>query len=76
MTLLYNFGLTTGSLMAYFLESILNPVENHPCSPNHIKLSETSTNINFTTLRTTSVTIITLVSTLSTGADNSTEFNR
>lgn len=31
MTLLYNFGLTAGSLMAYLLESMLNPVEQHPC---------------------------------------------
>lgn len=72
MTLVYNFGLTTGSLMAYFLESLLSPVETHPCSPNHIpvNLSESATSVYFTTLRSTSVTIITLASTLSTGADN------
>lgn len=31
MTLLYNFGLTTGSLMAYLLESLLSPVQQYPC---------------------------------------------
>ncbi|XP_044269593.1 equilibrative nucleoside transporter 4 [Tribolium madens] len=80
MTLLYNFGLTTGSLMAYFLESMLNPVENHPCSLSHLhmKLTESPVNISLTTgtIRSTSVTIITWASTLSTGAENSTDFSR
>nr|XP_023012389.1 equilibrative nucleoside transporter 4 [Leptinotarsa decemlineata] len=31
MTLLYMFGLAAGSLVAYSLENILNPVEEHPC---------------------------------------------
>ncbi|RZC40927.1 equilibrative nucleoside transporter 4, partial [Asbolus verrucosus] len=79
MTLLYNFGLTTGSLMAYFLESVLSPVENHPCSPNqaHVKIPDTPANFNLTTvIHSTSVTIVTLASTLSTGAENSTDSMR
>lgn len=32
MTLSYNFGLTTGSLVAYFLESILAPVDVRSCT--------------------------------------------
>lgn len=36
MTLCYNFGLTAGSLMAYLLESLLSPVDEHRCPlPSH-----------------------------------------
>lgn len=31
MTLLYMFGLAAGSLVAYSLENILSPVQEHPC---------------------------------------------
>lgn len=34
MTLLYNFGLTAGSLTAYLLESLLNPSEEYKCGMN------------------------------------------
>lgn len=48
MTLSYNFGLTTGSLMAYFMESILNPIENHPCDTNYTNIKFHSTLYNTT----------------------------
>lgn len=31
MTLLYMFGLAAGSLVAYGLEKVLNPIVEHPC---------------------------------------------
>ncbi|XP_018577817.1 equilibrative nucleoside transporter 4 [Anoplophora glabripennis] len=34
MTLLYMFGLAAGSLVAYSLENILSPVQEHPCAPS------------------------------------------
>ncbi|KAG5885213.1 hypothetical protein JTB14_012236 [Gonioctena quinquepunctata] len=42
MTLLYMFGLAAGSLVAYSMENILDPVEEHPCGytagiPIHVK---------------------------------------
>lgn len=81
MTLLYNFGLTAGSLMAYFLESVLSPVEDHPCGPNPIHVKPFYTPPNNITLPTpvthsTTFTIVTLASTLSTGAENTTNFSR
>lgn len=80
MTLLYNLGLTTGSLMAYFLESVLNPtdaVDFHPCHDFHNKISNFPNITNVTTIRSTSVTIISLVSTLSSGGiENSTDVSR
>lgn len=33
MTLLYMFGLAAGSLVAYGLEKVLNPIVEHPCGP-------------------------------------------
>ncbi|GJQ84212.1 putative nucleoside transmembrane transporter [Trypoxylus dichotomus] len=36
MTLLYNCGLTMGSLMAYFLESAFGPMEDHPCGSHPV----------------------------------------
>lgn len=82
MTLLYNFGLTAGSLMAYFLESVLSPVDGHPCGPNptHVKLPNVP-NINVTLVSfivnsTQSTLTTSLPSTLSTVRDNLTEFNR
>lgn len=78
MTLLYNFGLTAGSLVAYLLESMLNPVEEHQCdiSPLHIKPTYGSQNITtLTTVASTTVltTIITsIASTVSNITVNST----
>lgn len=79
MTLLYNLGLTTGSLMAYFLESILNPTDSidfHPCHDIQTKILNFSNFTNVTTMRSTPATVISLISTLSTGIDNSTEVSR
>lgn len=62
MTLLYNFGLTAGSLMAYVLESILSPVEQYPCSHNlpHERITQKAVeNITLsTTLLSTATTTV------------------
>lgn len=51
MTLSYNFGLTAGSLLAYVIESMLNPIDEHPCGPNpfDIKLQGFGSNLTTTT---------------------------
>lgn len=64
MTLLYNFGLTAGSLMAYLLESMLNPVEQHPCIQDelpHNKIIQKNISLATTLLATTTTTIISTV---------------
>lgn len=61
MTLLYNFGLTTGSLMAYMLESMLGPVDERHCIPNPIQVKFPEYAVNSTssiTLATTPITTI------------------
>ncbi|KAK9679137.1 Nucleoside transporter [Popillia japonica] len=66
MTLLYNCGLTMGSLMAYFIESALGPVNQHPCV--HSSSTEDSRQqesiLNETTMMPTSYAFTTVTSTL------------
>lgn len=50
MTLLYMFGLAAGSLVAYSLENILSPVEEHPCGyagPLHARAAYEISNSTF-----------------------------
>nr|CAI5827488.1 unnamed protein product [Callosobruchus analis] len=48
MTLMYMFGLAAGSLVAYFLEKLLSPVEKHPCGYMTLPQEATSTVATFT----------------------------
>ncbi|CAH1958935.1 unnamed protein product [Acanthoscelides obtectus] len=49
MTLMYMFGLAAGSLVAYFLEKLLSPVEKHPCSYMILPQEVTPTIVSLTT---------------------------
>lgn len=37
MTLMYMFGLAVGSLVAYWIENRLGPMDGHPCPPYVVK---------------------------------------
>lgn len=84
MTLSYNFGLTAGSLLAYVIELMLNPIETHPCGPVpfDVKLQTLTSNSTlststYTTTPSSSLTTImsTLVSTI-TDISTNTSSNR
>lgn len=66
MTLSYNFGLTAGSLMAYFLETVLPPINEHPCGPNpiDIKLPYALQNSTFSTVSTLFTSTISMDTTM------------
>lgn len=79
MTLLYMFGLATGSLVAYSLERFLNPVDENHCGTNDLPPLEHTTNytlMNSVFISTPSTIISTLSSTLSTVTENVTDFSR
>lgn len=82
MTLLYMFGLATGSLVAYSLEKLLNPLDENHCNSNdiHLQIPEHTTNYIFTNsvfISTPSTIITTISSTLiSTIAENVTDISR
>lgn len=66
MTLLYNFGLTTGSLMAYLLESMLSPVEQYTCPQDlaYNKISQRvveNATLNATLLSTAKTTVLSTI---------------
>ncbi|XP_022904129.1 equilibrative nucleoside transporter 4 [Onthophagus taurus] len=73
MTLLYNFGLTTGSLMAYSLESLTGPADFDPCTMRLPTESLHPQNVINTTIFPTTITYSTLLSTLT---NTSTEFSQ
>ncbi|KAI4472167.1 equilibrative nucleoside transporter [Holotrichia oblita] len=77
MTLLYNCGLTMGSLMAYFIESALGPVDQHPCV--HSSSTEDSRQqesiLNETTMMPNSYAFTTVTSTLWTLSEVSASIN-
>lgn len=58
MTLLYNFGLTAGSLMAYVLEFMLNPVDPHE---KIIQAVTENATLSTTTLPTATVTMLSTI---------------
>ncbi|KAF5278090.1 hypothetical protein FQR65_LT03606 [Abscondita terminalis] len=53
MTLSYNFGLTTGSLMAYFLESLLSPTDQICNLDTRIQYSLQNVTLNSSTISST-----------------------
>ncbi|KAJ8969148.1 hypothetical protein NQ314_001889 [Rhamnusium bicolor] len=69
MTLLYMFGLAAGSLVAYSLENILNPVEDHPCGiTTNNPIQAKTIEVTNTTVDTTNLVHL-LSSYISTGTD-------
>lgn len=88
MTLSYNFGLTAGSLLAYVIESMLNPLDTHPCGPSpfDVKLHTYSANTTTTTATTlatyttinsfTTVLLSTIASTVTDASNNTSLLNR
>lgn len=69
MTLLYNIGLTTGSLMAYCLLSMLGPVEDHPCGSDYIQkpisaIIENATTVIMKTSTASTTALTTLATTI------------
>ncbi|KAB0795972.1 hypothetical protein PPYR_10033 [Photinus pyralis] len=80
MTLSYNFGLTTGSLMAYFLESLVSNADP-VCNYIHDKLPNSLQNIsvNFSTISSSTTlditTIASVTSTIMENVYNSTDEN-
>lgn len=72
MTLLYNFGLTAGSLMAYLLESMLNPIEEHQCDTNplHVKPIDVSQNVTTLTTVASTTALTTIITTIASTVSN------
>ncbi|KAF5278954.1 hypothetical protein FQA39_LY05632 [Lamprigera yunnana] len=66
MTLSYNFGLTTGSLMAYFLESLLSPVEQACDFDSKMYYMSPNITLNISTISSSTISDATTVTSAST----------
>lgn len=74
MTLSYNFGLTAGSLLAYVIESMLNPIGKDHCGPidANLPFSSSNTTIGLVTNTTPLTTIMTTIFSTVTDISNNT----